>query len=87
MEEQYKTICRTEIEKRQRDGEVTFVLWSAFLFCGSVVSLLLSIWLVIHLILYTIPFNLCGKPLVSWGMEAFSALQWKYPSIMMLFVI
>ena len=86
MEEQFRSICRTEVEKKQRDGEVTFVLWSAFLFCGSLISLLLSISLVIHLIVYTIPLNFRGKPLISWGMDAFTALQWKYPSIMMLFV-
>ena len=87
MEEQFRTICRTEVEKKQRDGKVTFVLWSAALFCGSLLSLLLLVSILIHLIVYTIPLNLRGKPLISWGMEAFTALQWKYPSLMMVFVL
>ena len=86
MEEQFRSICRTEVERKQRDGEVTFVLWSAFLFCGSLLSLLLLVSILIHLVVYTIPLNLRGKPLISWGMEAFTALQWKYPSVMMIFV-
>ena len=86
MGAKYETVCRIEVEKRRRAGEVTYIVWSCCLFIAWITCTLLSLFILTHLILYTIPFNLTGQPLISWTIDTFIVLQEKHPSIMMLLV-